>query len=91
MFKMDQHFLSCVVLLTYYEVMSEFTLTWKLHLPLRTASSSVCHWCGLLDSGTYTSFLRRKLCRSLFMTSPPPALDEREEEVSWMGGELCGA
>lgn len=28
------------------------TLTAKLHLPLRTASSSVCHWCGRLDSGT---------------------------------------
>lgn len=28
------------------------TLTAKLHFPLRTASSSVCHWCGRLDSGT---------------------------------------
>lgn len=28
------------------------TLTAKLHFPPRTASSSVCHWCGRLDSGT---------------------------------------
>lgn len=28
------------------------TLTGKLHVPLRTASSSACHWCGRDASGT---------------------------------------
>lgn len=31
----------------------------------RTAVSSACHWCGLLDSGTWGSFRRRKLSRKL--------------------------
>lgn len=92
--KKGHHFLSfavCFHVTVVCACVCAFTLTWKLHLPLRTASSSVCHWCGLLDSGTYTSFLRRKLCLSLFMTLPPPALDEREEEVSWAGvGVLSG-
>lgn len=57
------------------------TLTAKLHLPPRTASSSVCHWCGRLDSGTYTSFFRRKLCRSLFIASLPPAHNQTERDV----------
>lgn len=51
-FSVQGGFRACLVPQVCLRVCVGVTLTAKLHLPLRTASSSVCHWWGRLDSGT---------------------------------------